>query len=142
MKTKVITLFVFLFSITITAQSADAAIKTALLDYLDGSSYNNPEQISRAFYDDARLFLSKEGQEVFIMTVSEYAGLYEKREKGTFNGRKTKILSIDQSNDIAIAKAEIHITSNNTKYIDLFILKRLSGNWKIISKAATKIPKE
>ena len=121
------------------AQSEKDLISAALQKYIDGTSLNNPELISEAFYDEAYLFLSKEGQEIWLVPVEEYAGLFTRGEKGKPNGRTGKILSIDQQNDIAIAKAEILISSRNLKYIDLFLLKKLSGQWKIISKAATQI---
>ncbi|MFK7847068.1 MAG: nuclear transport factor 2 family protein [Rhodothermales bacterium] len=121
------------------AQSEKDLIKTAIQKYIDGTSLNNPELISEAFYDDAYLFLSKEGEEIWLVPVEDYAGFFNKGDKGKPNGRTGKILSIDQQNDIAIAKAEILIPSNDLKFIDLFLLKKLSGEWKIISKAATRI---
>ena len=62
------------------------------------------------------------------------------KEKGKFNGRTGKIITIDQENNIALAKVEISIPAYNSRYIDLFILKKIEGIWKIISKAATKMP--
>ena len=49
-------------------------------------------------------------------------------------------MTIDQSNDIAMAKAEIKIPARNMHFIDIFLLKKLEGQWKIISKAATLMP--
>ena len=63
------------------AQSETQAIKTTLEDYLEGSSYNNPEQIVSAFYEEADLFLHKKDAELFIMSPAEYAALFAKREK-------------------------------------------------------------
>lgn len=132
--------FILLISTTCAmAQSQKDQIGAALQKYIDGTSLNNPELISAAFYEEAYLFLSKEGQEIFLMPVHEYADLFNRGEKGKPNGRQGKILSIDQQNDIALAKAEILIPSRDMKFIDVFILKRLSGEWKIISKAATRI---
>lgn len=47
---------------------------------------------------------------------------------------------IDVANNIALAKAEIKIPSRDMVFIDIFLLKKLSGQWKIISKAATQMP--
>ena len=41
--------------------------------------------------------------------------------------------------DIAMAKVEIAIPKANMVYIDLFLLKKLDGTWKIISKTATRV---
>ncbi|MEM6796142.1 MAG: nuclear transport factor 2 family protein [Acidobacteriota bacterium] len=46
---------------------------------------------------------------------------------------------MDRANDIATAKAEIRLANGGARYIDLFLLKRLQGEWKIISKSATRI---
>ena len=86
--------------------------------------------------------MSKEGQEIWVLSPKEYAALFEHREKGVFNGREGKIIAIDIANDIATAKAEIQIPSRNLHIVDLFLLKKLEGEWKIISKAATQIPVE
>jgi len=37
---------------------------------------------------------------------------------------------------------EILIAARNMRFIDMFILKKLEGDWKIISKAATLMPEE
>ncbi|WP_222982870.1 nuclear transport factor 2 family protein [Flagellimonas meishanensis] len=122
------------------AQSEEDLVRETLNKYLEGSSYSDPEMIQSAFYVEADLFLSKEGQELWVLTPKEYSALFEVRPKGKFNGRETTILSIDLHHNIATATAEIRITSRNMRFIDIFLLKKLSGEWKIISKAATLMP--
>ena len=121
------------------AQTDIDSIGAAIQKYIDGTSYNDPDLIQEAFYEDAFLFLSKEGQEIWLMPIEDYAGGFKRGERGKPNGRIGQIISIEQQNDIALAKAEIEIPANDMKFIDVFILKRLSGEWKIISKAATRI---
>lgn len=142
MKISFFTIYLLVLSTALTAQTEEEAIKTALQIYIDGSSYNDPEKIAAPFYDDALMFLSKKDQPIYILTAKEYAALFEKREKGKFNGRVGTILSVDVANDIALAKVEIFIEAQNMKFIDMFILKKLEGEWKIISKAATLMPEE
>ncbi|MGB5819945.1 MAG: nuclear transport factor 2 family protein [Saonia sp.] len=142
MKIYLLALLSFIVSAVMNAQSEESLIRATLQQYIDGTSYNNPGLIKEAFYKDADLFLSKKDQEVWIVPVLEYCGFFEKREKGKFNGRTGNILTIDQENDIAMAKAEILIPSRNLRYIDIFLLKRINGHWKIISKAATLVPEE
>lgn len=139
MKLISLTLLLFIHVQCAKAQSEKDLIGAALQKYIDGTSQNNPDLIAEAFYEGAYLFLSKEGQEIFLMPVQEYADLFNRGERGKPNGRLGKIISIDQQNDIALAKAEIVIPSANMKFIDVFILKRLSGTWRIISKAATQV---
>ncbi len=129
-----------LASCVLTAQSEEEAIRESLQCYIDGSSYNDPEKIRAPFYEDARMFLSKKDQPIYVLSPNEYAEFFKKREKGKFNGRIGKVLSIDQENDIATAKVEILIERQNMRFVDLFLLKKLEGKWKIISKAATLMP--
>ncbi|MEM1258369.1 MAG: nuclear transport factor 2 family protein [Bacteroidota bacterium] len=138
MKTTVVLSLVF-FSNFISAQSGVEAIQQTLINYINGSSYNDSDLIQSAFYEEAPLFLSKKGQEIWVLSPKEYAAPFENREKGQFNGRQGRILTIDLANNIASAKAEIKIPSKELLYIDIFLLKKLSGEWKIISKAATQI---
>lgn len=121
------------------AQPESDLIREAIQKYIDGTSLNDPDLIEEAFYEEAFLFLSMEGQEIFLEPIADYAGRFNRGERGQPNGRTGNILSIDQQNDIALAKAEILIPASNLKFIDIFILKRLSGEWKIISKAATRL---
>ena len=121
------------------SQSEVDLIGEAVQQYIDGTSMNDSELIKAAFYEDAFLFLSREGQEIFLMPIQEYASRFDRGERGQPNGRLGKIISIEQQNDIALAKAEIEIPDSGLKFIDVFILKRLSGEWKIISKAATRV---
>ncbi len=132
--------FLFLLcTLFITAQEEEDAIRKTLQNYIDGSSYNDPELIQSVFYEEADLFLSKKDQELWILSPEEYGKLFENRKKGEFNGRIGNILMIDFENNIACAKAEILIPSRDLKFIDIFLLKKIGGNWKIISKAATAI---
>ena len=132
-------ILVFLIAIPSNAQSEVDQIGATIQRYIDGTSYNDPELIMSAFYEDADMFLSREGHEIWLMPVKEYASRFGNAEKGEHNGRTGKIISVEQQNDIALAKAEIEIPASEMKFIDVFILKRLSGEWKIISKAATRI---
>ncbi len=132
-------IFVFLIvSNSITAQSEEDGIKEALNKYIEGTSYNKPDSIKDAFYEEANLFLSHKEKSVWIVPISEYASWFEKKKLGTFNGRVGNILSVDQENDIAMAKAEILVKEKGMRYVDIFLLKKIEGVWKIISKAATK----
>lgn len=140
MKTLFFTAVLLLSYATIIAQTEEEAIRESLQSYIDGSSYNDPEKIIAPFYEDSRMFLYHKDKPIYVVSAAEYANFFKKREKGKFNGRVGKILSVERSNDIAMAKVEIAIEP--ARYIDLFILKKLEGHWKIISKAATLMPEE
>ena len=142
MKTLFFTAALLLACATSVGQTEEDSIRESLQSYIDGSSYNDPEKIVELFYEDARMFLYHPDKPIYLLSAAEYAGLFKKREKGKFNGRVGTILSVDQSNDIATAKVEINIDEGKMIFIDLFLLKKLQGSWKIISKAATLMPAE
>lgn len=139
MKTQFLTFTLLLLTFSLCAQTEEEAIRQTLQNYIDGSSYSNQELIQSAFYENADLFLSKKDQELWVLSPEEYANLFKNREQGKFNGRNGKILMVDYANNIASAKAEIRIPSKNLLFIDIFLLKKLDGKWKIVSKAATQI---
>ena len=102
-------------------QSTHDAIAATLKNYLDGSSYNQPDQIQSAFYPESDMFLHHGEKPIYRMNSLEYAALFEKRERGVFNGRFGKILDIDVSGNIATAKAEILIPTIDAQFFDIFI---------------------
>jgi putative intracellular protease/amidase len=114
------------------------AIEQVLRDYIEGTSYNNKQQIAKAFNPAADLLLEKEGQAFTKVAVTEYLGWYKPENQGKFNGRIGEILQIDVSGDLASAKVEIIIPSQQRRFVDLFLLKNVDKQWQIISKAAAK----
>ncbi len=122
------------------AQSEQALIGKCLQNYLDGTSYNKPDSIRKAFYSEANLFLSHKEKPLWIVPIAEYTTWFQKGEQGAFNGRLGRIISLDVYGDIAVAKAEILIPERKQEFMDMFLLKKIQGEWKIISKAAANKP--
>ena len=123
---------------SVEGQSDNDKIRKTLFNYINGTSYNQPEQIGKAFYQEADLFLDSKDGKLWIVPIAQYQSWYENKEQGTFNGRLGNIISIDRVNTIATAKVEILFPNDRSRYIDLFLLKKIAGEWKIISKAAAK----
>jgi putative intracellular protease/amidase len=119
------------------SQSEQSLIENCIQNYIEGTSYNQPDSISKAFYPEANLFLSHKDKPLWIVPATEYVSWFQKGNKGEFNGRIGKIISIEFYNDIAIAKAEILIPARKQEFIDMFLLKKIQGEWKIISKTAS-----
>jgi putative intracellular protease/amidase len=119
------------------SQSEQSLIESCIQNYIEGTSYNKPDSISKAFYSEANLFLSNKEKPLWIVPISEYVTWFQKSNKGEFNGRLGRIISIEFYNDIAIAKAEILIAEKKQEFMDMFLLKKIQGEWKIISKAAS-----
>lgn len=132
----IIILTVGMTAIAMAQDSSHAQVEQTLFNYINGSAYNKLEQLGNAFADDATLYLTI--KDVFKpITPKEYIDFF-KGKPGEFNGRAGKVLSIEVIDDIALAKAEILIPERKWRFVDLFLLKNIDGNWKIISKTATK----
>lgn len=121
------------------AQTEEQQVRATLMNYIEGTSYNYPEKIQAAFHDSSNLYLSKQDNDFWIVPSKEYISWFKNGETGKFNGRFGKILFVDISGDIALAKAEILYPQRNLGFIDAFILKKVAGEWKIISKTATRM---
>lgn len=112
-------------------------VSAVIQDYLHGSSYNRDDQLRRAFHPDARLYLSQGTDGMREVGITEYAGWFS-RNPGQFNGRIGRLLGVQVEGNIATAKAEILVDKDQARFVDLFLLKKLEGQWKIISKTATR----
>ncbi len=119
-------------------QANVAAIQQVLRDYIEGTSYNNKQQIAKAFNPAADLLLEKAGQAFTKVAVTEYLDWYKPENQGKFNGRIGEILQIDVSGDLATAKVEIIIPRQQRRFNDVFLLKNVDNKWQIISKAAAQ----
>jgi putative intracellular protease/amidase len=118
------------------------AITRTLTDYIDGSGHAQPEQLRRAFHPDARLLLSRPGTAYWPVGVDEYVGWFSGAKAGQPTGRIGKVLSIDVEGDTATVKAEILMPGQGARFIDLFLLRKLDGEWKIVAKTATREPSQ
>jgi hypothetical protein len=113
-------------------------IEKTLKKYIQGSSYNDLEKLESAFAAHATLYLTV--RDTFKrLTPTDYLSFFKNKKKGVYNGRTGNILSIEIHRDIATAIVEILIPEKKLKLIDLFLLKKLKGDWKIISKTATRL---
>ncbi|MEL6850326.1 MAG: nuclear transport factor 2 family protein, partial [Bacteroidota bacterium] len=122
------------------AQSEADRVRIPLNDYITGTSYNYPAQIEQAFIDSATLYLNDRDGNARIFSPKAYAALFAKREAGQFNGRKSRILSVNLHQEVAYAEIEVVIEAIQARFLDLILLKRIGEDWKIISKTATRYP--
>ncbi len=122
---------------SVIAQTEESRIKNTILNYINGTSYNQSELIEKAFYSNANLYLENKDKTLWIVPAKEYTSWYKNKKEGEFTGRIGNIISIDNFEGIATAKAEIIMPESGLRFIDLFLLKRIENNWKIISKCAS-----
>jgi len=129
-------LFIVLFTTPLLANVENNKIAKTLNNYIQGTSFNYPDKITAAFYSDANLLLEKKDEVVWRVSAQEYVSWFKKSNTGKFSGRIGEIVSIDVSGLIATAKVEILIPNSQQRFVDLFLLKKIDNDWKIISKTA------
>jgi putative intracellular protease/amidase len=129
-------LFLMLLTLPTLASAENEAIKKVLNNYIQGTSYNYPDKILSAFYSDADLFLEKKGSDIWRVPAKEYVSWFKTNLVGKSTGRIGEILNIEISGLIATAKVEILLPKKQRRFVDLFLLKKIKNNWKIISKSA------
>lgn len=115
----------------------EKGIERAIGLYLNGSSFNMQSEITQAFYPNARLYLDGKENSVRELSPQEYASLFPLEKQSQFNGRIGRLLSIDVTDSVATAKAEILLPKPGMRFVDVFLLKKIQGNWQIISKTTT-----
>ena len=123
-----------------TADQDDNAIRETVRLYLHGTSFNVQDEINQAFHATSRLYLDGKNDAEWELSGQEYAKLFSQEKIGQFNGRHGRLIKVDVSGKVATAKAEIHIPQQGVRYVDVFLLKKIAGNWKIISKSADREP--
>jgi len=131
-------LFTIIFNVDSFAKSIEQTkLNQTLNYYINGTSFNKPDIIKKAFYSEANLYLTRKDQDIWTVPSKEYADWFTKKEYGSFTGRIGKIISSEINGNIASAKIEVIYPSKNLYYIDLLLLKKIAGEWKIISKTAS-----
>lgn len=118
---------------SVAAQSEKASIRETLNKYINGSTGGQPELLKEAFHPNLNLYYVK-NDTVRIWSGEAYIA---DTKEGKPTGETGKILSIDYTNDAAVAKVEIAYPGN-TPYIDYFMLLKTENKWTIIHKMFTK----
>lgn len=136
MKNILLIVLIALLGNSLSAQTKEQKILKALNDYIEGTSYSRIDQIHEAFHPEADLFLDdRNSDSIKIIDNRDYAQFFTKKP-GAFTGRIGDILQMDYFGNIAMAKAEILIPKAKLRFVDMFILKKSLGTWRIISKTA------
>ena len=123
-----------------TADQDENAIRDTVRLYMHGTSFNVQDEINQAFHASSRLYLDGKNDTEWELSGPEYAKLFSQEKIGQFNGRHGRLIKVDVSGKVATAKAEIHIPQQGVRYVDVFLLKKIAGNWKIVSKSAHREP--
>ena len=116
------------------AQTDKELITETLNQYINGSTGGQPQLLKEAFHPDLNLYYVKQ-EEVAVWSGTDYIA---DTKEGQPTGEKGTILSIDYTNNAAVAKVEIAHPKAAYPYIDYFMLLKTKGKWTIIHKMFTK----
>jgi len=115
------------------SQTEEELIRETLNDYITGSTGGQPELLKKAFHPNLNLYYVK-NDAVAVWSGTAYIA---DTKEGQPTGEVGTILSIDYTNDAAVAKVEIALPGSDTPYIDYFMLLKTNGKWTIIHKMFT-----
>lgn len=118
----------------------EQAVRETVGLYMHGTSYNLQSEIDQSFHTSARLYLDARDGSEWELSGPDYARLFSPEKKEQFNGRHARLTKVDVTGKVATAKAEIHIPAQGVRYVDVFLLKKIGGAWKIVSKSAHREP--
>ncbi|MEM0963627.1 MAG: nuclear transport factor 2 family protein, partial [Bacteroidota bacterium] len=121
---------------TAAAQSADLdAVRVPLELYLQGQAEGDGDFMRQAFHPDATVSWMRDG-EVAQRTAEEFAALFTRGPAGDEADRQRRIVSIDVTGDVAVARLELDYPG--AFITDYMTLLRVDGEWRIIHKAYTR----
>ncbi len=127
---------------TLAAQAdtaSDAAVRRTIEQhYFAAHATGSGESLRGVFVEEGRMFWAADGQ-LRSRTSTDYINGFQGRPAADEAQRRRRVLSVDVTGDVAIAKAELDYPE--VRLVDYFILVRAGGDWKIVSKAFQRFPK-
>ena len=108
------------------------AIHRVLQLCTEGEAKGDVAKLREAFHPDARMFGSIAGTR-YDVPIEELFELAESEPADTGNYR-SRILSVQQTGDAAVAVVAEEGYWGSVSFIDYFQLARIEGDWKIVSK--------
>ncbi len=98
----------------------------------DGESKGDVAKLREAFHADARMFGSIAGER-YDIPIEELFALAESSPADTGSYR-SRVLSVQQTGDAAVGVVAEEGYWGSLSFIDYFLLARIDGVWKIVSK--------
>jgi len=122
----------------IQAQTTDLqSIENTIKYYFDGMITHNAESVEKAFHPTAIMKWNEKGK---YMEVNAVDALSEYLNANNPVKTKTKIVAINVVGDAANAQLELEYES--FYFVDFMHLMKIDGDWKIVSKTYTTVPKD
>ncbi|MEM1056609.1 MAG: nuclear transport factor 2 family protein [Bacteroidota bacterium] len=123
---------------TLTSRPSDLDAVMVPLDlYMQGHATGNGDLMRQAFHPDAELFWMNDGA-LAQRPSPEFADLFNGTPAGDEADRHRRVVTVDISGDVAVAKIELDYP--RVFITDYMTLIRIGDEWKIINKAFTREP--
>lgn len=108
------------------------AISRVLQQCSEGEAKGDVAKLRDAFHEDARMFGAIAGER-YDVPIEELFELAESAPADTGNYR-SRVLSVQQTGNAAVAVMAEEGYWGSVSFIDYFLLARIEGDWKIVSK--------
>ena len=120
------------------AQTTDLqSIENTINHYFEGMISHNVKSIEKAFHPTAIMKWNEKGE---YMEVNAVQALSEYLNSNDTIKTKTKIVAVNLVGDAANAQLELEYET--FYFIDFMHLMNINGEWKIVSKTYTTVPKD
>jgi hypothetical protein len=120
-----------------TATATDReAITDVMQLYIDGAANGDVSKLEAAFHEQAWMFGEMSGKR-FDMPIKNFFGLAESRPLKTDDSFDARVVSIEQTEDAAIAVVAEDGAWGSVSFVDYFTLAQIGGEWKIVNKTFT-----
>ena len=110
------------------------AITAVVQLYIDGSATGDASKLKQAFHPDARMYGSL-GDQRMDMPIHELYPMLEAQPMDVNGSYEASVTAVDQVGDAAIARLEESGCWGSVSFVDFFLLARIDGAWKIVSKS-------
>jgi aldose sugar dehydrogenase len=111
-------------------------VERTIQTYFDAWAVGDTARFNRAMHPSLHLKRSVDGKFVDMTREAYVSGTRPHRRDSTLT---TQIVAVDVVGPIASARTEISI--NNLTFVDFFNLLRIDGEWYIVDKVATSVPR-
>ena len=98
----------------------------------EGEAKGDVTKLREAFHEDARMFGSLAGER-YDVPIAELFELAQSAPADTGSYR-SRVLSVQQTGDAAVGVVAEENYWGTVSFIDYFLLARIEGTWKIVSK--------
>ena len=127
-----------IFMIQTQAQTTDLQlIEKTINHYVDGMVSHNAKSLEKAFYPTATMKWNEDGKYTEVNAIKALSDYVNSNDTVK---TKTSLVAINIVGDAA--NAQLNLEYETFTFVDFMHLMKIDGEWKIISKTYTTIPKD